>query len=725
MRMNRILIFILLMLCALFAAGQNNRIVSEGGGSNQDLEFDVATGILSITNGTGDTIPVMAGATAEENGASGLAPQPLAGQESLFLRGDGTYANPSTGGDNWGSQVVQKTARFSGDGTAGTPLELAQQSASSGQVLKWNGSSWAPAADTDTNTDAQTLSIASNSLSITGGNSVDLSPYLDNTDAQTLSLATNTLSITGGNSVSLAAYLDNTDAQTLTFTESTRVLAISGGNSPDLSEGIQEEVNALIVAGTGISKGYNDGGNTLTISSTVTDTDDQTLSLAGTLLSISEGNSVDIAGVDTDGQTLSFTSPNLSISGGNSVNLSELLDNQVIDVFQISSNTLQLSLEGDAEAPYTVNLAPYLDNTDAQTLSYNAGTDEITISGGNTIDISEVDTDTDEQGVDVFSLSGTTLNLSLENDGAATYTVDLSSLSSSDGNGIISALPAGDVVVNAAGINGLMLNNMDTMSVEATTGLRLWSPNIWLANDVDIWGGLGYDVRAASVRNIATSVYYGGVNGGGDVTSTSTNTVINGFLDINLLGHPRLVYASSHSSYSAGNEGRLAFNNSTLKPMFWTGSAWEDLVGSSSASTPMNYLEVGASSTSTPAFSTTFSKLTHLTAGDDSGADWAWSTGTDLATYSGSTKVGFIYFSLSFRVSSTFNEITFVIRENGSETMAKAIVESLDAGVEHTASGVALVTFNNGDTFELGGYSQSGTPNVTVRHCNMTFFSFN
>lgn len=36
------------------------------------------------------------------------------------------------------------SSEFTGDGTSGSPLTLAQQSATSGQVLKWNGTSWAP-----------------------------------------------------------------------------------------------------------------------------------------------------------------------------------------------------------------------------------------------------------------------------------------------------------------------------------------------------------------------------------------------------------------------------------------------------------------------------------------------------------------------------------------------------------------------------------------------------
>lgn len=77
----------------------------------------------------------------------------------------------------------------------------------SGQIPKFTGSSWACAndidTDTDTNTDQQTLALAGNQLSITSGNSVNLSTYLDNTDTQDLSWDSNTrtLSLNDGGSV--------------------------------------------------------------------------------------------------------------------------------------------------------------------------------------------------------------------------------------------------------------------------------------------------------------------------------------------------------------------------------------------------------------------------------------------------------------------------------------------------------------------------------------------
>jgi hypothetical protein len=50
-------------------------------------------------------------------------------------------------GDNWGTQSAATDASLTGSGLGASPLKIAQQSATSGQVLKWNGSTWMPAND--------------------------------------------------------------------------------------------------------------------------------------------------------------------------------------------------------------------------------------------------------------------------------------------------------------------------------------------------------------------------------------------------------------------------------------------------------------------------------------------------------------------------------------------------------------------------------------------------
>ena len=83
------------------------------------------------------------------------------------------------------------------------------------------------------NTDNQTLSLSSNQLTISGGNTVNLNSLQDG-DNQTLTYGNGSLSITGGNSVNISGV--NTDNQTLNFNSSTNTLTISGSSSSvDLS----------------------------------------------------------------------------------------------------------------------------------------------------------------------------------------------------------------------------------------------------------------------------------------------------------------------------------------------------------------------------------------------------------------------------------------------------------------------------------------------------------
>jgi len=263
---------------------------------NQNLSYAPSTGIMSISGGTGDTINVMAGATAGTDGERGLVPKPLAGEEGAFLRGDGTWANPSVGGDNWGSQVAQVTARLTGDGTAGLPLDIAQQGATSGQTLKWNGSSWSPANDLDTSGYNINFSISGDTLYITDGAStkfVNLLPYKDNTDAQTLSIDSVTitagrrfaLSISNGNTI----YFEDRDNQQIdTFSISGQVvsLSIQRDGQPaktitlptaDGSETIVTGANGVVVTGSGTS-------GTPYVVAPPAGTDTQTLRYSGTTL---------------------------------------------------------------------------------------------------------------------------------------------------------------------------------------------------------------------------------------------------------------------------------------------------------------------------------------------------------------------------------------------------------------------------------------------------------
>ena len=66
-----------------------------------------------------------------------------------------------------GLRGVATNATLTGDGTGSSPLMIAQQAAASGQVLKWSGSTWAPAADSNTTYNAgEGLTLSGTTLSL-------------------------------------------------------------------------------------------------------------------------------------------------------------------------------------------------------------------------------------------------------------------------------------------------------------------------------------------------------------------------------------------------------------------------------------------------------------------------------------------------------------------------------------------------------------------------------
>jgi hypothetical protein len=110
-----------------------------------------------------------------------------------------------------------------------------------------------------------------------------------------------------------------------------------------------------------------------------------------------------------------------------------------------------------------------LDNTDEiQDISLSGTT--LTISNGNSIDLSTADID--NQTVDIFSLSGNTLSLSLEDDGESDKTVDLSTiitntgLTDNDGNTQIQVEETSNEDVIRFDMNGVEFMTMDSARLE-------------------------------------------------------------------------------------------------------------------------------------------------------------------------------------------------------------------------------------------------------------------
>jgi len=375
-----------------------------------------------------------------------------------------------------------------------------------GDVLTFNGSTWVASAPTGGGGGGnagvpQTLTINGATLSISGGNSVtlpnavDLDPYVrldqstiptvDNTfdigsstrryndvyaeTFQGTAVLSDNLTVTGNTgdvltyngSTWVAAAPANTGGggagvpQTLTLNGSQ--IAISGGNNIDI--------------GPLLNNDYNNLANKPTIPADVSDLTDttsllgggsQSLSLSGTQLTISGGNTVDFAGMftDTDNQTLSWNSSNnyLTISNGNYVDLSSLAGGggatNITDLGDVDtssaghiptngqalvwSQTMGHWMPGDVfDGDYnSLSNQPTIPSN--QTLLLN-GT-QLAITGGNTVDFAGMFTDTDNQtlsfdtSTNILTIAnGNTVDLStLAGGGGASAMADLSDVDSVD-----------------------------------------------------------------------------------------------------------------------------------------------------------------------------------------------------------------------------------------------------------------------------------------------------
>jgi hypothetical protein len=265
-------------------------------------------------------------------------------------------------------------------------------------------------ADADPLNEIQDLSLASHVLKITNHSTatpIDLSPYLDNTDAQSLSLSGTTLAIAGGNSVNLAGV--NTDAQNLslgTSSGTSRTINISGGTgvTVDVADNDDNPINeAQTLSKTSnlisLSNVNGAGGGSVTLNDDDPLNEIQDLALTSNVLKMTKnaaatGINLALYLDNTDSQALSLgavvgTQHTINLTGSAPITL-DVADNDnnptnEIQDLSLTANTLKIT---NNAAATPVNLAPYLDNTDNQTLTYNPATNNLAISTGNNVTIS-------------------------------------------------------------------------------------------------------------------------------------------------------------------------------------------------------------------------------------------------------------------------------------------------------------------------------------------------
>lgn len=358
------------------------------------------------------------------------------------------------------------------------------------------------------------LILTTNILSLEGGNSVDLSPYLDNTDDQQLLLTSNILSIDNGNSVDLSPYLpgislvnnvlnidgnsttadlslylDNTDNQQLIIDEVNKTLQITGGNIVDITnfkgeKGDRGDPFTVDITGTmaerttydNEAKGFSfldlDAGNLyIKKSATVADWSNA--------IPFGKGEKGDPGDPASDDQTLILSGQTLTITGGNTVTLTDKVNdadfdpNNEIQTLQLSSNLLSVS------GANSIDLSPYKDNTDEQTLTLSGNL--LSIANGNSVDLSPFNT---TQALtftgDALSISGgNQIDLSQYADNTDAQTLSFSNhlLSIQNGNQIDLSEYADNTDAQTLSLSGSMLtiengNTIDLATVDNSNEIQ-------------------------------------------------------------------------------------------------------------------------------------------------------------------------------------------------------------------------------------------------------------
>ena len=243
-----------------------------------------------------------------------------------------------------------------------------------------------------------------------------------------------------------------------------------------------------------------------------TGSDDQTLSFDPNtnILTLEDGGTVDLSlYINTDDQQISLAGNILTLEDGGTVDLSGYLDNtdnQNITAFSLDNATNILTITLENGNTQTVDLSALQDGTGTDDQQISLAGNILTLEDGGTVDLSGYLDNTDDQQITDFSLSGTTLTLTLEDGG--TRTVDIAGIEHTGTTGSV-------FFASATGTPTEDNTNLFWNDANNRLGIGTASPTstLHVMGDINIGGS---DTRLIRFRNAADNDHasIGILNGG-------------------------------------------------------------------------------------------------------------------------------------------------------------------------------------------------------------------
>ena len=218
-------------------------------------------------------------------------------------------------------------------------------------------------------------------------------------------------------------------------------IAVTASQVTDFSEAVDDRVDALVVAGTGITKAYNDAAGTYTLTTTDADIVHDNLSgfvanehIDHSAVSIASGTGLQGGGDITTTRTLSIDNTVATLTGSQTLTNKTLTDPVISNIAGNSQVTGDLNITGALNVVGNLNSATQTDSfVTTKKLTLNVG-------GGASPDASRVEVDRTGTGSNVYlRWNETGDRWMFSNDG----TTNLNMLIESDVEGFFSAVDAG------------------------------------------------------------------------------------------------------------------------------------------------------------------------------------------------------------------------------------------------------------------------------------------